>query len=198
MSSLEQRTNIKFCVLLEKSPSETLEMLKKAYGNDAMNITKEGKISLRQKPRESDVGGFFDYDSVIHHEFIPEGYTANNELYLVILKRLRKRPEKWVTNDWFLLHDNAPPHCALIVKKYLARHNVTTLEHPPYSPGLAPAYFYLFPRLKMKLKGHRFVDSKEVIENATKQLKDLSKNGFQECFEQSYERWKKCVVAGGK
>ncbi|GFY33622.1 HTH_48 domain-containing protein [Trichonephila clavipes] len=28
MSSLEQRANIEFCVLLEKSPSEILEMLK--------------------------------------------------------------------------------------------------------------------------------------------------------------------------
>ncbi|GBM10250.1 hypothetical protein AVEN_177512-1 [Araneus ventricosus] len=181
MSSLEQRANIKFCVLL---PSETLEMLKKAYGNDAMNITKEGKISLGQKPRESDVGG----------------QTVNKELYLEILKRLqdaigRKRSEKWATNDWFLFHDNAPPHSALIVKKYLVRHSVTTLEHPPYSPDLAPADFYLFPRLKMKFMGHRFVDSDEVIENATKQLKYLSKNGFQTCFEQLYERWKKCVGA---
>ncbi|GBN75500.1 Putative uncharacterized protein FLJ37770 [Araneus ventricosus] len=38
-SSLEQRANIKFCVLLKKSPAETLEMLKKAYGNDAMGKT---------------------------------------------------------------------------------------------------------------------------------------------------------------
>ncbi|GBO41267.1 hypothetical protein AVEN_216919-1, partial [Araneus ventricosus] len=113
-------------------------------------------------------------------EFIPEGQTVNKELYLEILKRLRdairrKLPEKWATNDWFLLHDNAPPHRALIVKKYLARHSATTLEHPPYSPDLAPTDFYLFPRLIMKLKGRRFVDSDEVIENATKQLKDLSK-----------------------
>ncbi|GBL68228.1 hypothetical protein AVEN_39529-1, partial [Araneus ventricosus] len=50
----------------------------------------------------------------------------------------------------------------------------------------------------MKLKEHRFVDSDKVIESATKQLKDLSKNGFQECFEQFHERWKKCVDAGGK
>ncbi|GBM33072.1 hypothetical protein AVEN_9617-1 [Araneus ventricosus] len=41
MSSLEQRANNKFCVLLEKSPSETFEMLKKAYGNDANERTKE-------------------------------------------------------------------------------------------------------------------------------------------------------------
>ncbi|GBN44190.1 hypothetical protein AVEN_32140-1, partial [Araneus ventricosus] len=140
---------------------------------------------------------------VIHYEFIPDGQTVNKEPYLEILKRLgdairRRRPEKWATNDWFLLHDNAPLHRALIVKKYLARHSVTTLEHPPYSPDLALADFYLFPRLKMKLKGHRFVDSDEVIENAMKQLKDLSKNRFQECFQQLYERWKKCVDAEEK
>ncbi|GBN05375.1 hypothetical protein AVEN_142317-1, partial [Araneus ventricosus] len=126
---------------------------------------------------------------------IPKGQSVNKELCLEIPKQLRdairrKRPEKWATNDWFLLHDN--------VKKYLDKHSVTTLEHPPYSPDLAPADFYLFPRLKMKLKGHRFVDSDEVIENAIKQLKVLSKNGFQECFEQLYERWKNCVDAGGK
>ncbi|GBN28546.1 hypothetical protein AVEN_202674-1 [Araneus ventricosus] len=66
-------------------------------------------------------------------DFISEGRTANKELYLEILKRLRdairrKRPEKWATNVWFLLDDIAPPHRALIVKKYLARHSVTTLE----------------------------------------------------------------------
>ncbi|GBL63387.1 hypothetical protein AVEN_125751-1 [Araneus ventricosus] len=88
--------------------------------------------------------------------------------------------------------------CYHLNKKNSARHTVPTLEHPPYSPDLVPADFYLFPRLKMKLMGHRFVDSNEVIENATKQLKDLSKNGFLECFEQLYERWKKCVDAAGK
>ncbi|GBN06105.1 hypothetical protein AVEN_99792-1 [Araneus ventricosus] len=87
---------------------------------------------------------FSDYDSVIHYEFTPAVQTVNKELYLEILKRLRdaikrKRPEKWATNDWFLLHDNAPTHRALIVKKYLAKHSVTTLERPPYSPDLAPA-----------------------------------------------------------
>ena len=33
------------------------------------------------------------------------------------------------------------------------------------SPYLTPGGFYLFPELKMKLKGHRFVDSNEVIKN---------------------------------
>jgi hypothetical protein len=33
----EQRMNVKFCVKLKKSPSETLEMLKTVYGESAMS-----------------------------------------------------------------------------------------------------------------------------------------------------------------
>jgi hypothetical protein len=36
MSEIEERTNIKFCVLLQKSPAETLTVLWKAYGDTAM------------------------------------------------------------------------------------------------------------------------------------------------------------------
>ena len=43
-------------------------------------------------------------------------------------------------------------HIQLIEKKYLARHSVTTLEHPLYSQNLAQEDFYLFPWLKLKLK----------------------------------------------
>ena len=30
------------------------------------------------------------------------------------------------------------------------------VPHPPYSPDLAPADFFLFPKLKTTLRGHRF------------------------------------------
>ena len=39
MSCIEQRTNIKFCVLLKKTPGETLEMLAAAYGEAALKKT---------------------------------------------------------------------------------------------------------------------------------------------------------------
>jgi hypothetical protein len=32
------------------------------------------------------------------------------------------------------------------------------LDHPSYSPDLAPCDFWLFPKLKTALKGHRFSD----------------------------------------
>ena len=55
-------------------------------------------------------------------------------MHINILRRLRnavrrKRPEKRRTNSWFLLHDNAPAHRSILVEDFLAKNNVTTLEH---------------------------------------------------------------------
>ena len=35
---------------------------------------------------------------------------------------------------------------------------VAVLDHPPSSPGLTPADFFLFPRLKAAIQGARFAD----------------------------------------
>jgi hypothetical protein len=40
-----------------------------------------------------------------------------------------------------------------LVKNFLANNNVTTVEHPSYSPDLHSADFYLFCQLKSWLKG---------------------------------------------
>jgi hypothetical protein len=80
---------------------------------------------------------------------------------------------------------------------FLAKSNVTAQKHPPYSPGLALAEFYLFPRLKSALKGRCFCVANDIIKNVTKELKRLSKNAFQECFQQFYSHWQKCIDAQG-
>jgi hypothetical protein len=103
--------------------------------------------------------------------------AVNNEMYIDILGHLevavrRKSPEKWRANSWFLLPDNAPTQRSVLVKVVLAK-NVSTLEHPPYSPDLAPADFYMFPPLKSALKGRSFCDATDIIKNATEELKRL-------------------------
>jgi 3-methyladenine DNA glycosylase/8-oxoguanine DNA glycosylase len=72
---------------------------------------------------------------------------------------------------------------------------VTTLEHPPYSPDLAAADFYLLSWLKLALKGRRLCDTAETVMNAKEELKRLSKNDLQECFKHLYSRWQNCKVA---
>jgi transposase len=79
-------------------------------------------------------------------------------MYIVITRRLRdvvrrKSPKKLRTNSWFLLHDNAPAHRSVLVKDFLAKNYVTTLEHPPYSNDLAPVDFYMLPPLKSAFQG---------------------------------------------
>jgi transposase len=95
---------------------------------------------------------------------------------------IRKNPEIWRINSWLLFHDNAPAHRSVLVHDFLEENNETTLELSPYSPDLAPADFYLFPRLKSALKARSFRDANDIIKNATAELKRFSQNGFPECF----------------
>jgi histone-lysine N-methyltransferase SETMAR len=128
--------------------------------------------------------------------------TVNKLIHIDILRRLsdavrRKRHAKWRTDSWFPLHDNAPAHRSVLVKDIITKNNVATLEQSPYSPDLAPADLYLFPQLKSALKGQRLCDTTDIIKNATKELKRLSRNGFQKYFQRRYSRLQKCVVAHG-
>jgi hypothetical protein len=50
-----------------------------------------------------------------------------------------------VTTRVLFLHDNAPAHRALATQKKLAYLGFQCLDHPPYSPDLAPSDYHLFP-----------------------------------------------------
>jgi hypothetical protein len=70
-------------------------------------------------------------------EFIPEGATVNKTCYKEIFGHLcnlirLKRPEFWLTNNWQLLHDNAPTRYFVFVLEVFARQQVTVLSHPPH------------------------------------------------------------------
>ena len=93
---------------------------------------------------------FFDSEGVVHYEFLPQGQTVNKEYYLEVMQYLheavrKKRPDVWRENRWMLQHDNAPSHSLFLVRDFLTKHATTVLPQPPYSPGLVPADFFLFP-----------------------------------------------------
>jgi len=62
-----------------------------------------------------------------------------------------------------LLQDHAPAHRTLATQKKLAYLGFQCLEHPPYSPDLAPSDYHLFPGLEKQLKGRHFSSDAEVI-----------------------------------
>ena len=94
----------------------------------------------------------------------------NSEYYKSLLERLRndmrrKRPEKWA-NGFILHHENAPCHTSLHVWQFLSNKNITVCPHPPYSCD-----FWLFPKVKMTMKGKRFESIQDIETATTAQLK---------------------------
>ena len=70
---------------------------------------------------------------------------------LVQLKDILKEKHcRKITKGVLFLHDDALAHWALATQKKLAYLGFQCLDHPPYSPDLAPSDYHLFPGLKKK------------------------------------------------
>jgi len=114
------------------------------------------------------------------------------------MRRLREairlnRPELWKDNFWFLHHDNAPSHTALVLRDHFAKNSTHIVPQPLYSPDLVPCDFWLFSKLKRLLRGHRFDSIEEIQAESKKALKAIPEIDFNNCF----EGWHKCIMSEG-
>ena len=164
---------------------------------------KTEKITSKPVKNQSHVNCFFFYyRGVVHSEFLPTGQTVNKEYYLSVMRRLReavrrKRPDLWDNNSWFLHHDNAPSHTALVLRDHFVKTSTNIVPQPPYSPDLAPCDFWLFSKLKRPLRGHRFDSIEEIKTESLKALKAIPKEDFAKCFDDWKIRWHKCIAVEG-
>ena len=74
---------------------------------------------------------------------------------------------------------------------------IIQLRQPSYSPDIAPCDFWIFPKLKMALKGKRFDNIETIQSNATRELKAIPKSAFEDCFKMWKHRWEHVVQANG-
>jgi transposase len=72
-----------------------------------------------------------------------------------------------------LHRDNAPAHSSHLIQSFLAKHGIPVARQGPYSPDMAPCGFWLFPKLKRPLKGSRFDSREDIMQNATKEVRNL-------------------------
>ena len=88
---------------------------------------------------------------VIDYIHIEKGSTVNGEYYAPELTRLKaatKQKRSWkLTARVLWMPDNAPVHTAHVAVAEAVKCGFELLQHPPYSPDLAPSDFYLFPKL---------------------------------------------------
>ena len=161
---MEQRAVNKFHAKLGKNASETYCLMQQTYGDDSSSGANvflwhkpflEGRKRLEDDNREGKPISARTPEMIekVRDIFVPTGQTITGTYYLEGLKYLMTRirriqPEYRDPETWSLLHYNARSHISLNVRQFLARNQVCVLNHPPYSPDLAPYDFSLFPKLK--------------------------------------------------
>ena len=130
------------------------------------------------------------------------GETVNAVYYKGVMERLlnrirRVRPCMCESGDWFVLHDAAPSHSATIVKLFLAQRKVTVPHHPMYSPDLALADYFLFPKVKSHLKGRLFDSISDIQKAMTSTFNTVAKDNFYKGNQKLYDRANLCVQLQG-
>jgi hypothetical protein len=60
---------------------------------------------------------------------------------------------------------------------------MAVISNPPYSPDLAPYDFFLFPKMKLKLKGRRFDTTEEIQAESQRLLDTLTEKDYQKAFQ---------------
>ncbi|CAD5214302.1 unnamed protein product [Bursaphelenchus okinawaensis] len=106
---------------------------------------------------------------VIQYDFMKPGQSITADTYCAQIDKLRHNLPTMVRRRGpIILQDNARPHAA---KKTVAKFRelgYEVLEHPPYSPDLAPTDFHLFKHLSSFLNGRIFKtpdDAKNAFKN---------------------------------
>jgi histone-lysine N-methyltransferase SETMAR len=91
---------------------------------------------------------FWGQHGILFIDYLPKGQTINAECYASLLVQLKgilkERHRGKFAKGVLFLHDNAPAPGHL----QLAYLGFQCLDHPPYSPDLAPSDYHLFPGLK--------------------------------------------------
>ena len=110
---------------------------------------------------------FWDQDGGVLIDYLPKDQNINAEYYSSLLVQLKdilkEKPRGKVTKGVMFLHDNAPARRTLATQKKLAYLGFHFLDHPHYSPDLAPSDYYLFPGLKKQFNCGHFSSDEEVI-----------------------------------
>ena len=90
-----------------------------------------------------------------------------------------------------------PPTTSVLAMGKLRDLHYELLEHPPYSPDLAPSDLCLFPELKLFLAGQRFFSNQEVIAAVDGYFADLMKNHYRDGIMALEHRWNICINLKG-
>jgi hypothetical protein len=94
---------------------------------------------------------FWDCQGVLLMDYLPTGKTITGEYYATLIGRLRlaikEKRRGMISHGVSFLHDNAPAHTSHLAKSSIRDASFDLLNHPPYSPDIAPSDYHIFSNL---------------------------------------------------
>ncbi|UYV60219.1 hypothetical protein LAZ67_1000453 [Cordylochernes scorpioides] len=171
-TTLEQRAVIRFLNAEGIQTSQICQRMKNIYGESCLsqkniykqvnkfkngritytNIERPGRPSVTATPSTINAKNIHFY----HRQ------RMNSDLHCDILVNklkpgIRSKRRGKLSKGVLFLRDNARPHTSCKTVSTIIK-----LEHPAYSPDLAPSDYFLFGLLKKELKGKRFDSDEDV------------------------------------
>jgi histone-lysine N-methyltransferase SETMAR len=140
---------------------------------------------------------FWNAEGILFIGYLEKGKTITGEYYSNLLTRLdkqmhEKRPSLQKKNIIFH-QDNAPAQKSVLAMRKLRDLHYELLEHPSYSPDLAPYKFCLLLKLKLILTGQHFSPNQEVFAAVEGYFADITKNHYRDGITALELRWHKCI-----
>ena len=112
---------------------------------------------------------------------------------------LKEKRRGKVPKGVLFLHDNVPAHRKLATQKKLAYLGFHCLDHPPYSPDLAPSDYHLFPCLEKQFKVCHFRPTwRSLLPRRPGWTDNLLIFFFLSGLQQLEQRAKKCIELRGE
>ena len=147
---------------------------------------------------------WWDQKGVVYYELLKPNETVNKERYRRQLGNLaealnEKRPLIARKHHKVLFHDdNARPHRANIVKEKIERLGWDHLDHPPYSPDLAPSDYHLFRSMQVSLADVRFRNAEEVRKWVDDWIASKDEDFFKRGINKLPRRWEEVIANDGQ
>jgi histone-lysine N-methyltransferase SETMAR len=143
---------------------------------------------------------FFKSNGPLNVDCMDSGETIDNNYYIENCLRptvdsiKKQRPTSGVKN-MKILHDGARPHIHKNVKNFLEQEGIAIIDHPPYSPDLAPCDFWLFDKIKKDLDSH--INARSLKKQITEILNLIGKEEYLKTLNKWLERMQLCIESDG-
>jgi transposase len=132
-------------------------------------------------------------------EILPKGAKFNADYFCnSILRALVPDDGDMGRRKMVIQADNARPDTALRTRAFLAENSMKPAPHPPYSPDLAPADFYLFGHVKGRLKGQIVESREDLFEAIIEILRSIPMEKLMEAFLECERRLQRYIDIDGE